>query len=363
MIGVVATYDDLLPRLEPLARLSPGAQCKAAALYEVQRLTRSSSFSSSRCDGHFVYLAKGELLLTCKDGMKQVLVGGSEAANRPLGRYPLDFDSAKPITDLDLICFDDESLDLLATWSEMTPAFRAHKQPVADWRNMSGIFSAGHLTGGPLASLPPAHIEPLFERFERMPVLAGQEIVKQGERGDFYYLIEQGQACVTKRIGGADLEVAHLRQGDAFGEEALVADTVRNATVRMDSDGFLLRLAKQDFFELLRQPLLKSISATEAQRLPRDDTVWLDVRFPAEYQAAHVSGAVNIPLSEIRAAFDSLNRSVTYVVCCATGRRSSAAAFLLAQRGFDARWLEGGLFSPQAKTILSLVTRGPGRRA
>jgi rhodanese-related sulfurtransferase len=54
-------------------------------------------------------------------------------------------------------------------------------------------------------------------------------------------------------------------------------------------------------------------------------------------------GAVNVPLSEIRNAIGLLDREREYVVYCQSGRRSSAAAFLLSQRGYRASWLEDGL--------------------
>jgi CRP-like cAMP-binding protein len=62
------------------------------------------------------------------------------------------------------------------------------------------------------------------------------------------------------------VQLAELKEGDAFGEEALVADTVRNATVVMNTDGMLLRLSKQDFNDLLRAPLLQKVTGDEAER-------------------------------------------------------------------------------------------------
>ncbi len=70
---------------------------------------------------------------------------------------------------------------------------------------------------------------------------------------------------------------------------------------------------------------------------------WLDVRYPAEYTLDGLPGALNMPLDEIRNAFTLLPREQTYITYCRSGRRSATAAFLLAQQGFDARWLEGGL--------------------
>src|SRR5207237_292809 len=70
---------------------------------------------------------------------------------------------------------------------------------------------------------------------------------------------------------------------------------------------------------------------------------WLDVRYPSEYQHDKLPGAINVPLAEVRNMFAVLDRSREYVAYCQSGRRSAAAAFLFAQRGFRVWLLEGGL--------------------
>ena len=69
----------------------------------------------------------------------------------------------------------------------------------------------------------------------------------------------------------------------------------------------------------------------------------MDVRLTSEFEAYHVNGAIHIPLYFIRLKLKSLEPVVKYVVCCDTGRRSSAAAFMLNERGFPAYILKGGL--------------------
>jgi rhodanese-related sulfurtransferase len=208
---------------------------------------------------------------------------------------------------------------------------------------MSGVFAVQSLTQGAFKALPPAHIQALFDRFQRIKVERGQVMVAEGDPGDYYYLIERGRCLVTRAVAGATMEVAELRAGDAFGEEALVADTPRNATVTMKTDGVLLRLDKADFVELLREPLLQRLAPAEALRRIAGGAVWVDVRYPAEYQHDGLAGAINIPLNEVRQAGPMLDPAREYVVYCHTGRRSSAAAFLLSQRGFRACLLAGGL--------------------
>jgi rhodanese-related sulfurtransferase len=69
------------------------------------------------------------------------------------------------------------------------------------------------------------------------------------------------------------------------------------------------------------------------------------VRLPSEYQNVHVEGAINIPLYFIRLKLNAIDKAVSYVVCCDTGRRSSAGAYILSERGFDCYVLKGGLAS------------------
>ena len=73
--------------------------------------------------------------------------------------------------------------------------------------------------------------------------------------------------------------------------------------------------------------------------------VWLDVRYPSEDRFDRLPGAVNVPLNEVRNSFPVLEPSREYIVYCQSGRRSSAAAFLFAQRGFKVSLLAGGLWA------------------
>jgi rhodanese-related sulfurtransferase len=284
----------------------------------------------------------------------KLLVGGCDEALMPIVRgsqVPL---GAKAITDVVLLWFDANALDILVTWDQAAHplALRANGD-VSDWRSMSGIFDARRLTLGVFANLPAANIESLLTCFKRQAVKRGEVIVRQGEPGDYYYVIERGRALVTREVGGARVDLAELDVGDAFGEEALIAETVRNASVTMLTDGELLRLDNADFVRLLREPLLQRIDAREAERRVAAGAVWLDVRFPAEYRDDGLPGALNIPLNELRDALANLPTDKEYVAYCQTGRRSSAAAFLLSQRGFHASLLDGGLKMMRAKDEVS----------
>jgi rhodanese-related sulfurtransferase len=337
---------EFLSRFQPINALSPTRLSELAGLCSVEKVKRGfDPFRLRGAQGQSVYLLSGELKIAFSDGSSSVFVGGSEQSVWPLAKHSPSVLDAKAITDIELLRIDDEVLDIMMTWDQLTAGLepQAKVPDVTDWRMMSGAFRVQSLTDGALSRLPPASIDALFQRFDRVKVKAGEVILREGDEGDYYYIIESGHCDVARKVGGVDMALADLKAGDAFGEEALVAESGRNATVRMKTDGALLRLKKRDFIELLREPLLKRLSRDDAENLVAAGAVWLDVRYPSEYQRDRLPGAVNVPLSEIRNAIGLLDREREYVVYCQSGRRSSAAAFLLSQRGYRAGWLKDGL--------------------
>lgn len=348
----VSVSPELLRNLMPISLLGQESRQQAASLARLETYPRGTRPVDFSWPHKVVYLLKGEIKLDYPDGGMKVMVGGCGEAVSPLGRVGADPIGARAITDVELLWFDENALDILVTWDQLVPpasaAAREEHEAIADWRALPGIFDARKLAVGTFANLPAAHIESLLACFRRQAVKAEEVIVRQNELGDYYYVIERGRARVTREVAGATIELAELDAGDAFGEEALIMEAGRNATVTMQTDGALLRLDRADFIRLLREPLLQRIDAGEARHRVAAGAVWLDVRFPAEYRQDGLPGALNIPLNELRDAIPNLKRDMEYIVYCQSGRRSSAAAFLLSQRGLRASLLEDGLKSVNA---------------
>jgi CRP-like cAMP-binding protein len=342
---------DALRKFEPLASFSEARLKELADLCRIESVQRDAQpFDQSSTAGQSVYVVRGELALADAQGKSELIVGGSEQARHPLSKYAR-FASAKAMSDVALIRIDDDLLDVMLTWEQAAvqePTAQAHpaERPAggARWGVMSGMFGINKLRFGAFSQLPPAHIDELLRRFERIEAKAGEVIVREGAEGDYYYLVESGRCHVERTIGGVSMALAELKSGDTFGEEALVSESRRNATVTMKTDGSLLRLSKQDFNTLLRAPLLRAIDMEQAQQKVLEGAQWIDVRYPSEYQYDRLPGARNIPLSEIRNAFGALDMDEEYIIYCQSGRRSSAAAFLLAQHGYHVFVLEGGLW-------------------
>ena len=173
----------------------------------------------------------------------------------------------------------------------------------------------------------------------------GDAVIKQGEEGDYFYIISSGKCQVVRETPNKPegVPLATLNEGDSFGEEALISESKRNATIRMATDGTLMRLSKEDFNTLLKEPLMKTVTFEQAKEMVAKGAQLLDVRLPNEYEKWNIKGSVNMPLYFLRNKIDTLEESRQYIVACDTGRRSSSAGYILSERGFDAYILEGGL--------------------
>jgi len=95
------------------------------------------------------------------------------------------------------------------------------------------------------APLPAPAIERLMANVVRVTADAGEVIIREGDVGDRFYAIVNGEAVVTR---GGEL-VAKRGPGDFFGEIALLRDVPRTATVTATTPVALLALDREPFLE------------------------------------------------------------------------------------------------------------------
>ncbi|MCY1281890.1 hypothetical protein D9M70_307110 [compost metagenome] len=148
---------------------------------------------------------------------------------------------------------------------------------------------------------------------------------------------------MVRDVGGERQVLAELEVGACFGEEALLADSLRNATIHLLEDGCVLRLDRQDFLDLLKAPVVAEVGLGEAARLLSSGAQWLDVRLQEEYEHGHALEALNMPLHLLRLKARLLDPARPYLCYCDSGKRSASAAFLLVQGGFQAYALRDGV--------------------
>ena len=289
-----------------------------------------------------VYLISGGVDLKRGDQVVKSIVAGTDEARNPLVPQLPRHCSAVATSQVAYIAIDSDLLDVMLTWDQTgtyeVGDLRGSGGGSDDWMTTLLQTKAFH-------KVPPANIQAIFMRLQQVNHKAGDVIIKQGDEGDFFYVITRGRCIVTREtpLNKEGIRLAELEVGDTFGEEALISEAKRNATVYMDTDGALMRLGKEDFRTLLNEPMLDWLDKDEAAKIVAEGGKWLDVRLPSEFEAYHEPDAINVPLYFIRLKLKTLDPEVKYIVCCDTGRRSSAAAFILNERGFQTYVLKGGL--------------------
>jgi CRP-like cAMP-binding protein len=301
-------------------------------------------FKEGDSDKRTIWLVGG--MVELQEGGRTIAMirGGTADARNPIHPKTPRKVTARAVDEISYLSIDSELLDVMITWDQTGTYEVAELQAQLagagsdDWMTTLLQTKAFH-------RIPPANIQAIFLRLQRTPFRAGEVVIKQGDEGDYFYIIVNGKCVVTREtpLNREGIKLAELSVGDTFGEEALIAEAKRNATVTMLTDGVLMRLNKQDFRELMNEPLLQWVSYDKAREIIDQGGRWLDVRLPSEHQNLSIEGSLNIPLYFIRLKLSALDRNTPYVVYCDTGRRSSAAAYILVERGFDAYVLQGGL--------------------
>ncbi|MDH4134965.1 MAG: cyclic nucleotide-binding domain-containing protein [Gammaproteobacteria bacterium] len=320
---------------EPLRKLMA-----KATLHEVA--AGQTLFPEGSNDGDTFYVLSGEVALNSKKtGASRVVQGGTDSARYALSNLkPRQFTGTAK-TAARILRVDAHLLDTLLTWDQMAGI----EVTEFEGDEHDSIWMQRLLESRALLRLPSTSIQSLFEHFEEVPMKTGQLIIRQGEPGDYYYVIKQGRCRVVQKPGSEQkmVALADLAEGDGFGEEALLSEAPRNATIAALTDGSLMRLAKADFVTLLKEPMLERINDKEAVARVQAGAGLIDVRLEGEFQRANLKGSVNIPLARLRQQVESLDRNRRYVVYCDTGKRSMAAAYLLSERGFDVAVLKDGI--------------------
>jgi CRP-like cAMP-binding protein/rhodanese-related sulfurtransferase len=317
-------------------------------------------FKEGDTDKRTYYLVSGAVDLLTEGHVVGTIRAGTSDARHPLAPVLPRRCTARVATDrIEYISIDSDLLDVLLTWDQ------------------TGTYEVGELQAGGVAGddwmtlllqsrafhkIPPANLQAVFMRMQRMNYAAGDTVIRQGDDGDYFYAIVSGRCLVTREtpLNREGIKLAELGMGDTFGEESLISGAKRNATVTMATDGVLMRLGKDDFNTLLNEPMLHWVGYDEAMAIVAGGGRWLDVRLPSEFEHCHFEAAINVPLYFVRLKLKTLEQGIPYVVCCDNGRRSSAAAYILSERGFDTCVLRGGIAETDLAEALNSSGSGGG---
>ncbi|BFM11430.1 hypothetical protein R50072_15830 [Simiduia litorea] len=310
--------------------------CPAQMAFKGQSLFDAGSY-----DRQHIYLLHGDVELRKPDGSSALVKGRSSL-------FPLADEQPRPcsavaLTDSSILRINSEQLDKLLTWSQVAEylqidtAYQPELDEDVDW--MLTVLKSNLFF-----KVPPTNIGDIFTRLRPQRVVKGQVILRQGEIGDGCYFIKEGCAEVLRSADGVQrpIHLADIGPGRCFGEDALVNETVRNATVKMTTDGVLMVMDKLDFIHLLKEPQVNQLPLTALQSV-QTHAVLIDVRTEDEYALGHLNQAVSIPLGLLRLKTRMLDLAQEYVLYCDTGRRSHAATYLLQKLGYKVSYLQKGV--------------------
>ena len=101
------------------------------------------------------------------------------------------------------------------------------------------------------AGLPAARLEMAARRLAPVPVRAGEQVIRQGDHADRFFIVDAGAFRVTREDGGSAVALRELGPGDVFGEIGLLRGIPRTATVTALTDGLLHALEADAFGELV----------------------------------------------------------------------------------------------------------------
>jgi len=331
-----------LNNYQPLDSLTPENLKEIAGKLEVFELASGDPvFTEGDKDDKHIFLHKGNVeLIKAGKTLKTIEAGTADAKSALAHIIPRNF-SCTAASDVVIFKIGANFLDSMLAWNQ-TGSFQVeelNEEDDDDW--MTRLLQTEAFR-----RIPPANIQAIFTSLEDIEVNPGDEIIKQGDAGDYFYIIKSGSCKVMRTMPGQEkaLKLANLEAGATFGEEALISDATRNASIIMITKGTLSRLSKENFLKLLNEPMVNKVDFTSANlKVNNGEAIWLDVRMPAEFASAHIKGATHMPLIFLRMKMKELDPMVNYILYSDTEHLSASASYILSEKGYKTSILINGI--------------------
>ncbi len=285
------------------------------------------------------YLLSGEIELRLSFADRPHLDASDNRCYNALNDLLKDGGSIKALSPCKVLTVSISYIDQLLMWSESQEFHVIHlEQPEPQQQADIPILEADQsdwstrFLNSPLATrLNAASLHKIFQSMADEEIEASTTIIKENSEGNFFYILKSGCASVFNATHG---ELVTLKPGDYFGDEALIASTIRNATIEMKSRGVIGKLDGDTFVKLVRPHLVRERKFNDFEDDGNLDI--LDVRLPLEFMHDHRRDSHNIPISRLRKSLTSLDHSKRYLITPEGGKRSELATYLMGQAGYEA---------------------------
>jgi len=328
-------------------------------LVVVEAKANTFLFKKNDTDKALIYLIKGSISLQSDSLIVDCIDSGSESSRFALAhQLPRKID-AFTLTKVRFLRLDINILDTLPEISQdqEETSFMAIDEPEEDNDVDDDDWMTTLLKSPIFRALPPANLQQIIISLEEISFQKGEFIIKQGEQGDFYYLIKKGHCLISRKPSenAKEIKLAHIRSQETFGEDSLLSGNPRNVSIRAITTVTLLRLSKDKFISLIKDPSLKFIQQSAIENELNNGAILIDVRAPDEYKEHHLPHSLNIPFFSLRVQLKSLDKARPVIVICGNGKTSEAAAFLLLRNKIQAQIVEGGMESIPAENNSSVA--------
>lgn len=329
----------LIRNYVPFNLLSPERVDEVANVVRFLEMRAGDIFQMNPGKGHdFLFVVEGELQII-EDGAVRTGVVPNSTRTQALKLATAPKTSTLiAVKDSTACLADSDMLDELLAWDEIV-----HFAEDADERLHDALEGVRDVLA--FRRMPLECVESAFRRMHTVRAAAGEEMMREGEEGDAFYILKSGRAEVwqTGIYDDGPRKAAELQAGDTFGCEALITGKMRCETVRITEDAVIMVLGHRDFEDLVSKQLVRSVNARIAKSMMETGYRILDVRYAEEYEYQHIPGATLIPLHELRERMDELDPAARYIVYCHSGSRSAVAALKLSQKNLDVVTVEGGI--------------------
>ena len=186
-----------LRSLSPLNGLKTGAVRAILDKIELLEANRGQTlFTKGDTDKRTVYLLSGMIELKEGDRVIQAIAGGTDEARNPIAPILPRQQTAVAAGDVTYISIDSELLDVTLTWDQ-TGIYEVGDFSTEQLKE-TGNWMAAFLNIKAFQKIPPANIQMIFMRLQQANYKAGDIVVQQGDRGDYFYVISHGRCMVTR---------------------------------------------------------------------------------------------------------------------------------------------------------------------
>jgi rhodanese-related sulfurtransferase len=337
----------LLKNLYPLNQLPPEAVDEIRPSIRLRWFMRGSQiFDIGAYPDEYCYVLEGSAWLSDhKEASMQAVVPAMEREALPLPYVLPSIHRASAATDVKVLMVDRVQLSALLS--------KYPSRGAGDWMSRARAATTQTDDAWQLAMMQSSGFQRViadnmrraFGLMTPVSFRAGDVVIEQGTPANHFYVIAEGRCEILRSfaVGRAAERIAECGIGETIGEDALLSGNLRNATVRMLTDGRLMRLSGDDFRFLIKRNMSRAINLDQARVLIDRGAKWFDIRMPSERMEQPLKDAITIPYPAARMLPFKGDPYQTYIVACGKGGDAPAIAFALCKQGYDAYFLKDGI--------------------